>query len=226
MTPYGCETGNYGMPEPDWRKYAEQVEVWAQVRGNALRDIRALVEPGSDVSKLAGRALCLGPLNPMDALLNRVVPLYASPVAPAWQGIETAPKDGTPILSPTADGIGIIVWMSATEMHGPALFEGEEEYHDAPRWWESFGAPLDDDPTHWMPLPVVPGAMPPTAHGHEGSPRPLLHERDDASVTVTLDGREIEGYDVGGRPSPPGTWRRANPPRKPWRRGPSGLTST
>lgn len=72
-----------------------------------------------------------------------------------WQTIDTAPLDGTSVLL-SCDG---------------TVFEGE--YHaDANGWWLANSDPTDywDGqvfPTHWMPLPLPPGApiMPKLAHG-------------------------------------------------------------
>jgi hypothetical protein len=68
-----------------------------------------------------------------------------------WQPIETAPKDGTPILgySPNARGmavsmppIAVVEWVD--------LGEGRFGIsHDD-------GAGSDFRPTHWMPLPAAP----------------------------------------------------------------------
>ena len=67
-----------------------------------------------------------------------------------WQPIETAPKDGTPILAwPCGDGWGgkfpyVVQWVPPNE------------HHDG-LWREAAGEQYDDfDPTHWMPLPEPP----------------------------------------------------------------------
>ena len=63
-----------------------------------------------------------------------------------WQPIESAPKDGPPVLIATADG-----------------FVGEARYHeDEDGWWWANTHPTDatdgsaERPTHWMPLPDPP----------------------------------------------------------------------
>jgi hypothetical protein len=68
-----------------------------------------------------------------------------------WQSIETAPKNGTPIL----------LWI------GHRLIEAKWEdtwWNEdrtgawAARWAEidSYGVVIDEDPTHWMPVPRAP----------------------------------------------------------------------
>ena len=69
----------------------------------------------------------------------------ADKAAPAWQPIETAPKDGTDIYATRIDGIvfrpSIIYWEK---------FEG--------RGWlcSQTHRPVSSQPTHWMPLPQPP----------------------------------------------------------------------
>ena len=66
-----------------------------------------------------------------------------------WQPIETAPKDGTPILGWAPDSelanpvhYAVIWWFQWTELGG-WVREGDE--YD-----------IAADPTHWMPLPDAP----------------------------------------------------------------------
>ena len=68
--------------------------------------------------------------------------------APAWQPIETAPKDGTRIIMLTEHGYHRVVigrffaWdagVSGWETDSYRVLTG------------------DDEPTHWMPLPPAPG---------------------------------------------------------------------
>jgi hypothetical protein len=76
-----------------------------------------------------------------------------------WRDIETAPKDGTMIDVCTAP-IG-----RTTDVK----FRKGQWQH----WWrdefESFGwVPLSYPPTHWMPLPQVPGITNPAEEGEAG----------------------------------------------------------
>lgn len=75
-----------------------------------------------------------------------------------WQPIETAPKDGTPILvfSPYAD------------ISEPTnIIVAKYGKHADETWWEpcenlirdAIGC-VDPAPTHWMPLPKPPGYHP------------------------------------------------------------------
>jgi hypothetical protein len=72
-----------------------------------------------------------------------------------WQGIESAPKDGTEILGYEANGgICIYHW-------------DDQRYHKKPkpywkRWFYGAGYDRGQQPTHWMPLPE-----PPTGEGVE-----------------------------------------------------------
>lgn len=66
----------------------------------------------------------------------------------AWQPIETAPRDGTPILCFRPDALG----------HGFSDQSGIDVL-----WWEDGSWTYDGDgrisidpPTHWMPLPAPP----------------------------------------------------------------------
>ena len=62
-----------------------------------------------------------------------------------WQPIETAPKDGTPILMWDGDMIYVISWYVPQNTRYPA------------QWREADGKRYCDyDPTHWMPLPEPP----------------------------------------------------------------------
>jgi hypothetical protein len=69
-----------------------------------------------------------------------------------WQLIETAPKDGMPVL---------VVWDGIV---GEAHYCGDEDTRD-PGWWWANTSPgdyhaerLSPDPTHWMPLPPPPAS--------------------------------------------------------------------
>lgn len=72
-----------------------------------------------------------------------------------WQPIETAPKDGTMILT-YRDSATVPVILSTY------WFEKDEHYDGRSGWYHSqnsVGAYLLDDwetPTHWMPLPQPP----------------------------------------------------------------------
>lgn len=75
-----------------------------------------------------------------------------------WQPIDTAPKDGTPVLlfgTRDKGRSGEPAWLTARWCK---VWDGEEDWH----WLE--GADREDDsrilfePTHWMPLPSAPAA--------------------------------------------------------------------
>lgn len=66
-----------------------------------------------------------------------------------WQPIETAPRDGTPVLLLFDDGL-----MEVGRHYGH-----EADHHNG--WWSNDGLDYDyglDNPTHWMPLPEPPHA--------------------------------------------------------------------
>lgn len=69
-----------------------------------------------------------------------------------WRPIDTAPKDGTPILAfiPDADPeerIYVLRWDKHYAGDGPWLY----------RWTEAGGEGYQTyAPTHWMPLPAAP----------------------------------------------------------------------
>lgn len=89
----------------------------------------------------------------------------ASPVAPGWQPIETAPKDGTEILAWREDcGPFMAQWNCPDELRGMTdkdRGEWEEGELFEKDWFggDSEGSYRCDDseaPTHWMPLPAAP----------------------------------------------------------------------
>ncbi len=77
-----------------------------------------------------------------------------------WQPIETAPKDGTPILAYRGDHyksfghVQVTYWRTAAHKVG---YIGWGEFNQ--RWWP---------PTHWMPLPEPP-RQPPDSNLPAGS---------------------------------------------------------
>lgn len=78
--------------------------------------------------------------SPRDAFAGWTeTPLYAHPPVPQWQGIETAPRDGTVILYFTPGDDGGSYHMSRAD----------------DRW---NGAHWLQDAAHWMPLPTPPAA--------------------------------------------------------------------
>lgn len=93
--------------------------------------------------KLAGRGV-------------NIVSAWNRRAAPQWQPIETAPRDGTPVLTYSADA-------AADPRQGPvgnpctpilvmAYIVGEWELVDEIGDWHI----PQYDPTHWMPLPAPP----------------------------------------------------------------------
>jgi hypothetical protein len=70
-------------------------------------------------------------------------------VTDEWQPIETAPKDGMPVLGYADGDMATVVWrMSATygERAGTWALVTSGSFAEDDRWW----------PTHWMPLPEAP----------------------------------------------------------------------
>lgn len=72
-----------------------------------------------------------------------------------WNAIETAPKDGTPILvlsRTMAPLIRVCVWRKDPSSMGWALLSPHEDYPftDSEGYWMYV-----DDVTDWMPLPKV-----------------------------------------------------------------------
>lgn len=77
-----------------------------------------------------------------------IEPLLASPSlpSPAWQAIETAPKDGSSILG---------------YQRGWCINGGEVNITRWQSTWDRWGiASADWEPTHWMPLPAAPSLAP------------------------------------------------------------------
>lgn len=61
--------------------------------------------------------------------------------AQGWQPIETAPKDGTPVLAWDEGAVCIVTWVSGDSVD-------PDGWYDVQR--------LDPAPTHWQPLPPAP----------------------------------------------------------------------
>lgn len=91
---------------------------------------------------------CFDALEPeaQESLRDNVRAVLAS----AWQPIESAPKDGTPVLVAWRDGRGpSIMWRNASGLY-PAFRDGSADSYGTPHQYgeEYF--------THWMPLPDSP----------------------------------------------------------------------
>lgn len=98
-----------------------------------------------------------------------VAPAAERPVGDGWQPIETAPKDGTPILifDPTQGGPGDAAWM-VDGRSAPLLFDDRRFAIGYWRVWKNGGEWMWGNrnssrvsPTHWMPLPSPPAASRP-----------------------------------------------------------------
>lgn len=70
-----------------------------------------------------------------------------------WQPIESAPRDGTPVLvwrGPT--DIFVAHYVSPVDVFGP---DDSDDY--VKRWWSTDGQDLTGPmPSHWTPLPEPP----------------------------------------------------------------------
>jgi hypothetical protein len=83
-----------------------------------------------------------------------------TPDREAWQPIETAPKDGTPILLSNGTDVEQGWWMHEEggitehrDMDG--RYTGQTESDGFIGWWDVSGC-MQPEPTHWMPLPDPP----------------------------------------------------------------------
>ena len=75
---------------------------------------------------------------------------------PAWQPIETAPKDGTPILvSFGSMGIWRVFWSEPEWTDAYCIWCVDDNKH-GPYVLRGFSDEGDRAPTHWMPLPPAP----------------------------------------------------------------------
>lgn len=78
-----------------------------------------------------------------------------------WQSIETAPKDGVPVLLSNGRYIEIARWEEDAELgrfeRGPAwqVFDCEDSWYSV----------AFTNPTHWMPLPPTHNIQPETTEG-------------------------------------------------------------
>jgi len=95
----------------------------------------------------------LAPREPTEAMVDagyqamfnhdNVVDIYramlaAAPPVDGWQPIETAPRDGTPVLA---------YWPGEAAMFGVVMWDGDD-WRESEYVWRY--------PTHWMPLPQPP----------------------------------------------------------------------
>lgn len=80
-----------------------------------------------------------------------------------WQPIETAPRNGTYVdlwVSGEFEGRRAdCYWGVPTHSCGEHGNSCDSEWHFADNDWidATFNAPLNEVPTHWMPLPPAPG---------------------------------------------------------------------
>lgn len=86
----------------------------------------------------------------MDAL-TAALRAPVAPAVPAWQPIETAPKNVDHMLLSDGARVSLGGWISDIE-HG-AEYEGQIGMAG---WWAVDLGPNNDRPTHWMPLPAAP----------------------------------------------------------------------
>lgn len=68
-----------------------------------------------------------------------------------WKTIDTAPKDGTPVL------VCVTYSLSNDEWETKQWVDAQSPHIQWPTYWRSIDIPLP--PTHWMPLPPPPGEL-------------------------------------------------------------------
>ena len=113
----------------------------------------AVPDEGTPLRKLGAR---LAQLLDEDQFAECEALLLAAPASPAatgWLAIETAPKDGTPVMLLYKSYIVEAVWK--------CVDSGDWEHGYGPSyWWESDLVMMDDgtEPTHWMPRSALPPA--------------------------------------------------------------------
>lgn len=148
--------GGYNAPTVDAKVFEEKIRdgvtTYLPLHGMAARDLAELVlsmgmvtDKGIRSRELARRVLGIVPL---------ASPSLPAIEEPTWQPIETAPKDGAPII--VARHMSEFGWI-----RGWATWQGEGYVAG----WVSRG--FDDvlsnlglaHPTHWMPLPASPSAQ-------------------------------------------------------------------
>lgn len=103
--------------------------------------------------------LCLFPLRKGQ---DAEIALIAAALAPQWQPIETAPKDGTAILLTNGKDVAEGHWYfeegGTTEhrdLDGRYIDQTDSDGYDG---WLDWDGGMQPDPTHWMPLPAPPEA--------------------------------------------------------------------
>lgn len=112
-----------------------------------------LSEASKELRDASAQALGL-PNRRWYASLADAIDAHLAKGAQEWQPIETAPRDGTPIL--ISNGVSVMEarWLTECQMG---------QFVTAPGWqvvecedgWYSIGLEADW-PTHWMPLPAAP----------------------------------------------------------------------
>ena len=88
----------------------------------------------------------------------------------AWQPIETAPSDGTPILAYSTEGVVYVAWLTSS---GWCFFQNFKN----DRWCF--------DPTHWMKLPPLPAVADTNADapGNVGLVRGISSDQTSLNIT-------------------------------------------
>lgn len=126
--------------EPDLREDIERHNAEIQRLGNAVRD-------GSATPEMA-YAWLTHPYVCTSDMVKAAARIMASAPPAVWQPIETAPKDGTPVL---------LLWFDAET--GAAPMHRVGFWHSREQAWCDTHRVLHNQhshPTHWMPLPSPP----------------------------------------------------------------------
>ena len=104
-------------------------------------------------------------LDPIDEAITAGRAALANAEPAGWQPIETAPKDGRPILLFGDCRVTSGNWSAPSETPRIIYQDGfapDTEWDEWEPYWESWDGGFTEEhpPTHWMPLPAAPKDTP------------------------------------------------------------------
>lgn len=120
------------------------LEEWGNVSSVILAALASLA-PAPDREQKQGFSDPASPSGARERNPQAVSALRASPPI-AWQPIETAPRDGGPILGWSNEGVMYVCWSC-----GWTARDGRWRFFDSGK-----GETYSFYPTHWMPIPASP----------------------------------------------------------------------
>ncbi len=124
------------------------------------RELYAAALRANGMDFTAERVLDMMPAEGVAGSMRATIDAIKAALAPQWQPIERAPKDGTAILLTNGKDVAEGHWYfeegGTTEhrdLDGRYIDQTESDGYDG---WLDWEGGMQPDPTHWMPLPAPP----------------------------------------------------------------------